>query len=78
MAEGPYACCGIVWVKPPTPPLEAPDYEDGGLKKRQSQLAPDASSGIHDFRFHGKTGSWSSWVEPGAKFVIPKWIVHCF
>ena len=51
---------------------KTPDYEDGGLEKRQSQLAPDASSGIHDFRFHGKTGSWSSWVEPGAKFVIPK------
>merc|ERR1719171_1430106 len=51
---------------------KTPDYEDGGLEKRQSQLAPDASSGIHDFRFHGKAGSWSSWGEPGAKFVIPK------
>ena len=48
---------------------KTPGYHNPG---RQSTLAPPSDAGVHDFRFVGKSGSWSSWVEPNARFVIPK------
>ncbi|KAH8086149.1 1-aminocyclopropane-1-carboxylate synthase [Aureococcus anophagefferens] len=50
---------------------KTPAYDDE--VKRASNLAPPAEGGsVHDFKFHCKTGTWASWVEPGSRFSIPK------